>query len=175
MIKAINSPESYHCHHRLETDLNMSRQQLIDIERYYNVPASELIFLTKDEHSRIHTIGDRNPMYGKNPLDYMTEESKQQRSKKISAGNKNKEVPLCVGLKISNTLKTNGKLKGKNNPMYGKNSEDYMTEEAIKKKRRKQSANATGSKNSRYHTKQMYKDGIFKTVKYEDIDTYLNN
>lgn len=114
-------------------------------------------------------------MYGKNPLDYMTEEAKQQRSKKISEGNKGKEIPLCVILKRSNTIKTNGTLKGKNNPMYGKNSEDFMSEDAIKEKRKKQSKNLTGEKNGRHNTKQMYKDGLYETVKYEKIDEYLSN
>ena len=36
---------------------------------------------------------------------------------------------------------------GKNNPMYGKNAEDYMTTEAIKEKRRKQSESIKGNKN----------------------------
>lgn len=36
---------------------------------------------------------------------------------------------------------------GKNNPMYGKNAEDYMTTEAIKEKRKKQSESVKGCKN----------------------------
>ena len=36
---------------------------------------------------------------------------------------------------------------GKNNPMYGKNAEDYMTPEAIKEKHRKQSEAVKGCKN----------------------------
>ena len=39
---------------------------------------------------------------------------------------------------------------GKNNPMYGKNSEDYMTPEAIKEKHRKQSEAIKGCKNGMY-------------------------
>lgn len=59
--KAINDQtQTWECHHILETDLNMSRQQLIDIKRYYNVPASELIFLTRDEHNKIHRTGKRH-------------------------------------------------------------------------------------------------------------------
>lgn len=172
---ALNSTKRYDCHHRLETDLNVSMDELINKNLYFNRPASELIFLSAGEHIKIHTVGERNPMYGKNPLDYMTEEVKQQRSQKISIGNIGKETPLCVRLKISNTIKTSGIFKGKNNPMYGKNAEDYMSPEAVKEKRRKQSKRVTGKKNGRYHTKQMYKDGIYETVKYEDIDEYLYN
>jgi len=53
--KAINDEnQTWHCHHKLETELNISRKELIDIGRYYNVPASELIFLTAYEHNYIH-------------------------------------------------------------------------------------------------------------------------
>lgn len=45
---------TWHCHHRLETDLKTSRQDLIDKGLYYNRPASELIFLTRSEHVSIH-------------------------------------------------------------------------------------------------------------------------
>ena len=129
--KAINDKtQIWVCHHKLEIELNLTQRELIEIRRYFDVPASELIFMTRSDHTKLHTQGEKNPMYRKN---------------------------------------------GKDNPMYGKNHEDYMSIEAIKEKRRKQSTNATGAKNGRYHTKQMYKDGIFETVKYEDIDTYLNN
>lgn len=53
--KAINDDsQSWHCHHKLETELNMSPKDLKEIGRYFNVPASELIFLTKSEHTKIH-------------------------------------------------------------------------------------------------------------------------
>ena len=39
---------------------------------------------------------------------------------------------------------------GENNPMYGKNAEDYMTPEAIAEKRRKQSKNVSGENNPMY-------------------------
>lgn len=55
--EAINSTEIYDCHHRLETELNLTPKQLIEIGRYYKVPASELIFMTKSEHSRLHKSG----------------------------------------------------------------------------------------------------------------------
>jgi len=49
------------CHHRMETHRRngkprvtiLSRQDLIDWGIYYNRPASELIFLTKSEHSSL--------------------------------------------------------------------------------------------------------------------------
>lgn len=41
-------------HHRLETELNLSKKELIDNGLYYNRPASELIFLTRSEHVKLH-------------------------------------------------------------------------------------------------------------------------
>ena len=60
------------------------------------------------------------PVWNKGLHNYLSEESKQKLSKATS---------------------------GKNNPMYGKNAEDYMTPEAIKEKRRKQSESIKGNKN----------------------------
>lgn len=53
--EAINDPnETWDCHHRLETDLGLSQQELIDTNRYYNVEAKYLIFLTHSEHIILH-------------------------------------------------------------------------------------------------------------------------
>lgn len=66
---AIKSPEIWDCHHRLETDLGLSAQELMDTNRYDNVEAKYLIFLTHREHTSLHTKGvnhkgENNPMYG---------------------------------------------------------------------------------------------------------------
>ena len=74
----------WHCHHRLETDKNLSSEKLIEKNLYFNRPASELIFLTPYEHHRLHSDGSNNPMYKKNYMDYMTDEAKVKKSKKQS-------------------------------------------------------------------------------------------
>lgn len=56
---------TWHCHHRRETDENKTRARLIAEKLYWNRPASELIFLTKAEHTRLHKLGERNHMFGK--------------------------------------------------------------------------------------------------------------
>ena len=54
--KAIaDTTQVWHCHHRRETVL--SRKELIEISEYYNRPACELIFLTPNEHHRLHKLG----------------------------------------------------------------------------------------------------------------------
>lgn len=52
----------WHIHHRLETHnsdgekrlVNLSVEELIALEMYYNRPANELIFLTASEHRKLH-------------------------------------------------------------------------------------------------------------------------
>lgn len=52
--EAVNSTKQYDCHHRLETELNVSKQYLINNDLYLNRPASELIFLPHNEHVSLH-------------------------------------------------------------------------------------------------------------------------
>lgn len=55
---AINDRElMWECHHRMEISENKSKSQLIKDGMYYNRPTAELIFLTPDEHRRIHHKG----------------------------------------------------------------------------------------------------------------------
>lgn len=58
---AVESPEPYEIHHRLEIredGTQVSRGELIKQGLYYDRPASELIFLTWAEHMRIHSRGN---------------------------------------------------------------------------------------------------------------------
>jgi hypothetical protein len=60
--KAVVSEEMYDCHHRLETHtsdgerrtVDLYKEELIALGMYYNRPASELIFMTHAEHTRLH-------------------------------------------------------------------------------------------------------------------------
>lgn len=56
--EAINDTEqTWDCHHRLETEMNISRKDLIKKKLYYERPSSELIFLTHSEHISMHHKG----------------------------------------------------------------------------------------------------------------------
>ena len=62
--KAIaDTTQMWHCHHRRETVL--SRKDLKEIGEYYNRPACELIFLTPNEHHRLHKVGKPSGMKDK--------------------------------------------------------------------------------------------------------------
>ena len=74
---AINdTTQTWHCHHKLETELKLSVDELINRNLYYDRPASELIFLPITEHLIMHTSGENNTMYNR----HHSEESKQKMS-----------------------------------------------------------------------------------------------
>lgn len=47
----------WHCHHRKEE--LYSRKELIEKGEYYNRPPEELIFLTREEHRKLHNKGKK--------------------------------------------------------------------------------------------------------------------
>ena len=51
------------CHHRKGVDI--PTEELKALGMYYHRPPEELIFLTRSEHSIIHSTGENNAMYGK--------------------------------------------------------------------------------------------------------------
>lgn len=61
--------QTWDCHHRKESQYSVA--ELVDIGEYYGVLASDLIFLTHSEHSKLHNvfqhyhIGSSNSMWGK--------------------------------------------------------------------------------------------------------------
>lgn len=52
--EAVNSPEKWDCHHRLEIDLNKRAIELMELGLYWNRPASELVFMTHKDHCALH-------------------------------------------------------------------------------------------------------------------------
>lgn len=80
--KAVNDSKMWDLHHRLEVSedgchIMFTPQELKDKNMYYHRPASELIFLTRKEHKKLHNgtddfkiicserTGEKNPFYGK--------------------------------------------------------------------------------------------------------------
>ena len=56
--KAIaDTTQTWHCHHMTETWWGCTAKELIENECYYNRKACELIFLTREEHVRLHKKG----------------------------------------------------------------------------------------------------------------------
>lgn len=124
---AVNSTETYDCHHRLEIDLNLSRKELKGRDLYLNRPASELIFLTHSEHLRLHKTGERNYNYGKSPKDRMSSDVYEQWCKKQSDLH-----------------------KGEKNPLYGVSPKDRMTPYVYEQWCKNLSDSHKGEKSYRY-------------------------
>lgn len=86
-----------------------------------------------EQHSKQMT-GSNNPMFGKNALDYMTEEARQ---------------------KLKQTQSINS--SGKNNPMYGISPKERMDEETYKHWYQKRVENSTGEKNPNFGNDTLHK------------------
>ena len=113
--EAIKSEEQYDCHHRLElhTDgsLRFTADSLKKLDLYYNRPASELIFLTRVEHIRLHTKARwesgqlkkkfGSPRKGMKWSHPMSEETKE----KLSLVRKGRKLSEETKLKISEAHK----------------------------------------------------------------------
>ena len=108
------------CHHRLETELNVSRQYLVDNNIYFNRPASELIFLTHADHIKLHhtnkivsqetrkkqseaASGEKNHMYGTHHTDVSRQKISENNAKywlgkhKGPPSNKGKHLVIIDG------------------------------------------------------------------------------
>lgn len=105
--QAINDKtQTWHCHHRLEIQgqFRNSTALLKKCGLYYNVPASQLIFLTHDEHARLHRLGEKG---------HMSEETKKKISMSLSGKHHSEETKKKISLLHS----------GEKHPMFGKRGE----------------------------------------------------
>jgi len=84
--KAISDPnEIWDCHHRLEIqdDKVMTVDELKKDGLYFHRPASELIFLSHHEHTKLHMNDEKHPLYGK----HHSEETKHKMSEAMKGEN----------------------------------------------------------------------------------------
>ena len=90
-----DTTQTWHCHHRLEIQgqFRNSTALLKKCGLYYHVPASQLIFLTKSEHRRLHGIvkpfcGEKHPMFGK----HHSEETRKKMSMSLRGKHHSEET-----------------------------------------------------------------------------------
>lgn len=123
--------EIWECHHRIETIMNCGVKELKAQGCYYDRPPHELIFLTREEHRRLHNRGNTYSLGKK-----CSEETK----KKISEAHKGRKLSEEHKRKLSEAK------RGENHPLFGK----HHSEEA----RRKMSDAQMGEKNHNFGKKR---------------------
>ena len=135
--EAINSPEKWHCHHRLEThfedgtmrplDSFLSGPDLIKQNLYYGRPASELIFLSIKDHFSLHSKSLKYKQRMSESIKKVTstKEYREKMSKALKGKNtwsKGKKHSEEHKQKTSKGLKDY--YKNHENPMKGKHQTD---------------------------------------------------
>ena len=89
--QAVNDTEKvWDCHHKLEIQENKNyhKEDLKKLDLYIKRPASELIFLTRSEHMKLHAQYNPNMTKSRKPLSEetkrkMSETCKQKRLKRV--------------------------------------------------------------------------------------------
>ena len=109
--RAVNDQsQMWCCHHRLETHtsegerrlVDISKEELIALNMYYDRPPEELIFLTKSEHMSLHTKGKSTWNKGKKGKRH-SEETKRKMSEALRGKpkpNKGKHWKLVDGKRV---------------------------------------------------------------------------
>lgn len=111
-LAVADQTQTWECHHRLGVEL--SKTELIRQGLYWNRPASELIFLTKTEHSSLHASNRKAELrYRMGKGNRGKHLSKEHRSK-ISSSNKGKSKSDDAKANMSKAKK--GKYVGEKSP-----------------------------------------------------------
>ena len=109
-----DTTQTWDCHHRLETHTSDGERRLVDISRvelialgtYFDRPPEELIFLTPEEHHRLHNVGKPSRNKGKCHSDETKRKiSESNRGKHHIGYNKGKKFSEEWKRKISESLK----------------------------------------------------------------------
>lgn len=110
--------QTWHLHHRKETIF--TREELIEIDEYYDRPAIELIFMTKSDHMSLHA----SLRFKDKPLsaEHKQKMSIAHKDKHHSAETKQKMSDSLKGHPVSEEAKRKMSIakSSENHPMFGK-------------------------------------------------------
>lgn len=107
--------QTWHCHHRLETHNSDGEKRLVDLsmkelkklDMYFGRPSEELIFVTFEDHNKLHHKG--KTLSGKHKHILINSRkgktNSKEHNKKISEANKNKTLSAETKRKISESKK----------------------------------------------------------------------
>lgn len=103
--------QTWICHHRLETHnsdgerrpVDISGSELIALGMYYQRPPEELIFLTKEEHRKLHNINPETR--AKNSAAHKGKKFSEEHKTKISEAHKGKKFSEETKKKMSDVQK----------------------------------------------------------------------
>lgn len=115
------------CHHRLETHnsdgerrlIDVSREELIALDMYYNRPPEELVFLVCAEHNSLHKKGKHHSEETKRKISEaeIGKKLSEETKRKMSEANKGKQFMLGKHFSEEHRKKLSeahkGKYKGK--------------------------------------------------------------
>lgn len=164
---ATDTNEVWDCHHRLEE--TTPKRVLEENGLYFNRPASELVFLTHKDHTKLHTTFHywRSGMRGKQQSEETREKISQTRKERIASGE------IVIDTSACHTLEANAKISAKakerykdkeNHPMYGSHMSD-STKEKI-------SAASLGKTLTEEH-KQKISEGV-KTAMTDEVKAKIS-
>ena len=92
------------CHHRLEIqgDKRYTSIELVEMKLYYNRPASELIFMTRSEHAKLHGFNNNSNKtpWNKGKRNIYSKETREKIANTLK-GN----IPWNKGKKMSESYK----------------------------------------------------------------------
>ena len=105
--------QTWHCHHRLETHnsdgdrrfVDLSTKELKELDMYYNRPSEEFIFLTFEEHNRLHHKGKTLSDKQKSIFTRKGKKNSKEHNKKISEANKGRHLSEETKRKLSEAKK----------------------------------------------------------------------
>ena len=156
--------KGWNCHHRLETHNSDGERRLVDISRnelkaldmYYNRPASELIFLTESEHSRLHMKGKHPSEEARKKMSEAKKNMSAETRKKMGEANKGKHLSEEQKKKISEAQ------KGKH---HSEESKKRMSEAAKGKKHSAETLKKISEANKGKHPSDEQKKKLSEAMK----------
>ena len=124
-------------HHRLEIQpdgTRVSMQELIDQGLYYDRPASELMFMRREEHTSLHNIGNTYIKGKHHSAETRNKIAEANKGKHKSAETRNKIAEARKGKHLSEETRKKLSAARKGKPTWNKGKTSCYSKETLQKK-----------------------------------------